>query len=158
MKIGFKKGSQITLDPNAAARELKRIKRLEGQITPPLVVKHSRNRGAAFYSYFIWDNAICGDRYREMQAGHLLRCIIVIEEREGREPLEVRLYHDLDGKPHNPGEYRIITDILSDEEQRAQLLQQAYDELQDWRQRYRDLQEFTDIFLATDKFHLTAKR
>lgn len=157
MKIAFKKSSQITLDPRMAANEIKRIGKLEGQVTPPLIVKNSRNKNAKLHNYFIWNNAICGERYRESQAAHLLRCLIVVTEREGREPLEVRLYHDLDGAPKHPGEYCIITDILSDEEKRKQLLQQAYDELQDWRMRWRDLQEFTDFFLMADKLEAARK-
>jgi hypothetical protein len=154
----WKNGAQIKADPQKAAREIYALHKKNDGVTDQQLIEQAKSATSELHNEFTWNDKICGMEYRKAQARHILNCLIFLVERENKEPLEVRAFQDIDWRPGKPGVYIAVENILSDEQSHAQLRQQAYEELQDWRQRYRDLLEFIDIFLAMDRLQLVASK
>lgn len=79
---GFAKG----IDANVAARELKRIEKEYGCLTPEIILEASKPAKALFHSLFIWDDAQAARLYRLTQARKILNNIqiIIISDGESR--------------------------------------------------------------------------
>jgi hypothetical protein len=110
--------------------EILRIKNAYG-LTAKNIVKNARNKNNPLHKFFIWDDKIAGERYRENQAMIILNEIrIVIQGKlyEGFEHVKVQTPSG-DFK----GEYATITEILSDEELKKQYLKTALTLLSKWK-------------------------
>jgi hypothetical protein len=154
----WKSGAQIKADPQKAAREIYALHKRNGGVTDQQLIEQAKPATSELHSEFTWNDKVCGVEYRKMQARHILNCLIFLVERENKEPLEVRAFQNIDWKPGRQGVYIAVENILSQADGRAQLLQQFYEDIQDLRQRYRDLQEYTDIFLAMNELELAVSK
>lgn len=57
------------------AAELKRLERDNGRLLPDDVIETARDPDNPLYSYFEWDDAICGRDHRREQARKLIRSV-----------------------------------------------------------------------------------
>lgn len=130
-------------------KELKRIARSNGGLLlPEKVVEAARPKTSPIHSRFEWDDSEAADRYRLWQARQLIK--VCVEQVQGvSKPTEV--FVSLKTDRADAGGYRITTDVLSDEEMKAQLLRDAVEELQIFKIKYRRLKELSDVFDAIDK-------
>jgi len=133
-----------------ACEELDRIAIRNGGVLRPLdVVNAARNPKSALHSRFTWDNDEAAHAHRLWEARQLITLYITHEPRLNR---EVQVYVSLPSDQANKhGGYRRLTDVLSDEEHRAELLAQALAELTALKQKYKDLTELARIWDAVEK-------
>lgn len=128
-----------------------------GRVPPEAVIEFARDENTALHSEFEWDDTEAAHQFRLEQARKIIRLNIeVIETPNGnvRMPVFVSLVSDRRGG----GGYRALTDVMSDAEMRAQLLQQAIDELQRVRRKYESLRELAPVFAALDRVARNATR
>jgi len=128
-----------------------------GRVPPEAVVNFARDENTALHAEFEWDDTEAAHQFRLEQARKIIRLNIdVIETPNGnvRMPVYVSLVSDRRGG----GGYRALTDVMSSAEMRAQLLQQAIDELQRVRRKYESLRELTPVFAALDRVARNATR
>lgn len=148
-KYEWKKGARLSGNAQQVGRQLESIrKRNAGHLTPEMVVNEAQQSDALLHQYFEWDNHEAADKYREVQAGHLIRAVVVIVEPNGRLK-ETRAFVSVtrdEGKS-----YTSIAHAMSDDELREQVVRRARKELQTWRERYADYQELSSMFTAIDK-------
>ena len=119
-----------------------------GVLNPEDVVDFAKKKNTALHSAFTWDDGEAAAQYRLWQARQVIRVCVTIRDDVKGPPL--RTYVSLMEDRGDTG-YRLLTDVMTDEEMRAKLLEQALNELQNWQQRYRQLKALEPIFAAAAK-------
>lgn len=113
------------------------------------VVAHAENPESAMHSWFTWEDTEAARQWRLHQARMLIRVTVVIApDKEDRVKAFVSMTDDRyngDG-----GGYRVMADVLTDEDRRKQLLEEALLEANRWMQKYRRLTELAGVFAAID--------
>lgn len=127
--------------------ELKRIAdRNDGVLMPEDVVEAARPAASPLHSSFDWDDSEAAQKWRLHQARQLLRVTVeYIESDNARVPMRVFVSLTDDRRD---GGYRITAKVLSDAEQRKQLLNDAYEEMRWFQKKYAALKELAEVFAA----------
>lgn len=135
---------------NKVIAELKRIASENGGLLQPeTVVQEARPASSPLHSRFEWDNTVAGQQYRIWQARHLIR--ISVEVLAGtKESMNVFVSLSPDRNKESGG-YRVLTDVLTDKQMRLQMLHDALEELELFREKYKRLKELSEIFSAIKK-------
>jgi hypothetical protein len=135
---------------NNIVTELKRIALDNGGVLQPeKVVEEARPKTSPLHSNFEWDDSLAGQRYRIWQARQLIR--VTVETIDGSdETMDVFVSLSPDRKNESGG-YRILTEVLTNKERREQMLTDALNELETFRQRYERLKELSIVFKAIKK-------
>lgn len=130
------------------AKELKKIaKNNDGVLLPEHVVQSAKANNSPLHSRFEWDNSVAAHQYRLWQARQLIRvCVELIPGIATPTEVFVSLTPDRDH-----GGYRIVTDVLSDDGMRAQLLADALADMNLFRVKYQRLRELANVFAAIDQ-------
>jgi hypothetical protein len=129
----------------AVKQELEQIAKL-GLINPHTVVERARDPDSALHDQFTWDDTEAGNKWRLEEARRLIRVFVVQPVVEGKEP--VRAFVSLSTDRKSGGGYRALADVLSDDELKAQLLQDALDELHGVQVKYSRVNELESVFKA----------
>lgn len=135
---------------------LDEIQQRDGLLRAPAVVDEATDPSSPLHEYFEWDDDKAAAAHRVQQA-HRLICryeVVLVESN----PTPTRAFVSLGSDAKAGGGYRPIGKVLSDADQRAELLQQAIRELQAIKKRYGDLQELAKVYAALDKVKVPRKR
>lgn len=129
-------------------QELKRIaKRNGGIINPPDVVAAARSPKSPLHSKFTWDDTEAAEQYRLWQARQLIRVVVtLVPQTEKHERVWVSLTTD-----RGQSGYRALVDVLSDQDMRSQLLEEAKAEFAVFRAKFGRLVELAKVFAAMDE-------
>jgi hypothetical protein len=133
---------------NKVIAELKRIaEENDGLLQPETVVDEARPVSSPLHSRFEWDNTVAGEAYRLWQARQLIRVVVeVITQTGEKENVFVSLSSD-----RKESGYRVMTEVLTDKQMRAQMLSDALAELECFRDKYKRLKELAAVFSAIKK-------
>lgn len=130
--------------------ELHRIaEKNDGALMPELVVDCARKPSSPLHSCFTWDNSEAAHQYRLWQARQLIRVSVQIVP--GTENTTERIWVSLTPDRGNDGGYRSLISVMSDKQLRAQLLQDALDDMRVFEDKYRRLKELASVFSAMKK-------
>jgi len=158
VKYRWKKGTRLRSDPQKIGEELEQIYQTNQAVTPAAVTEFAKNNPDSLLGQcFEWDVQKAAEARWLDEARYVLRHIVMYAEVDGQEK-EVRAFwvvtvpDEDDEKPTTV--YRLITDIMDDEEQKAQLIRKARRELSQWQERYSNLREFAAIFSAIDSLEI----
>ena len=136
-----------------AGDEIQRITdRNGGCIKPHNIVAESRSITSPIHRCFEWNNKIAADKYRIEQAKYMLRSIVVVQQVPDDEPLLVRAFVSI--KENDEPVYTPIHRAVSDPDQWEFVLASAYEELKAWRQKYKTLQQFANVFELIDSMKI----
>lgn len=117
-----------------------------GLLKPEDVVSAAASPKSPLHSKFTWDDSEAAHAYRLWQARQLIKTsVTVIKDIKAPMFMSVTVDRKMDGG------YRSIVSIMSDEDRRAQLLQDALDELKLFKKKYALLVELSDVFDAIRK-------
>ena len=120
----------------------------EGILYPHDVVEFARDPETALHSRFTWDDTKAAEEYRTWQARQVIRLYVnVIYE----EHPPTRIFVSLEEDRANGGGYRYILNVLTDDERRKQLLDQALKEFRILRKKYQELKELAEVYQAIDR-------
>lgn len=144
MTYEWKAASHIKTDAQAAGKVCEELER-SGGLTPKRLVDASRPPGAPLHREFEWDDTQAAELYREHQAGHIIRCLVVAPESPKEEP--IRAYFPVTART----EYTHITKIVTSEDLKHTMLDRAMRELAAYRAKYASLKELKAVFSATDQ-------
>lgn len=134
--------------------ELKRIAAENGGTLKPVdVVEAARPEESPLHSQFEWNDDEAAEQWRLHQARNLINVVVSVVFPPGsREPREHSTFVSLSTDRHKGGAgYRVMTEVLSDEQHRAQLLADAKRDMIGFKSRYRELSELADVFSAIDR-------
>lgn len=110
-------------------------------VRPEQVVEKARDESTELHKCFEWDDAIAGERYRLIQAGNVIRMLVVSEEKEPTDRPEVRVLHKTDS---NSG-YKPVEIIVRKKDEYELLLERAWAELRAFKAKYSMLSELEEI-------------
>lgn len=145
----WKSGSVHQIDAQVAGEELERIRTFHnGRLEAEHVVAASRPVGAPLHAAFEWDDATAAEAWRKDQAASMIRHIAVVLEGNDDAP-PIRAFVSV--KRDNDRSYTSIGHALSDVDLRAQVVNQAWLELEAWRKRHAELIELAKVFSAIDQ-------
>ena len=141
----WKSGSRIHGDPQEIGEVCERLDR-SGNLTPMALVDEGRDPKSPLHGCFEWDDASAAEKYREVQAGRIIRSIVV--DIEGvQEPtrafVSVAISDDGNGKT-----YMGVEAALSNEETRECVLASAIAELKAFERKYAHLEELAQVITA----------
>lgn len=156
VKYAWRPGSRVSIDADKAGRELARIEKSEGELTPTAVLDRARSANSSLHGHFEWDDSVAAEQHRLSQAGDLIRSITVDVTHSNIEPAKtVRAFVSVQ-RP--TGRFYMGTErAMADVDIRKQVLQRAWSELSSFRQRYADLEELAGVFAAMDKAKATSR-
>ena len=164
IKYEWADGYPSKVDPEIAGRELERLAKRDQEIVPLTLVEESRDPSAPLHACFEWDDSEAATLYREDQARTFIRSLKIVYVRNDTEDVlpPIRAYVSVVDDPGldmyvpgNPGtkaqrHYRPIVHVMSEQDIRDRYVQTAFEALASWRQRYRDIEAFADIFVQID--------
>ncbi len=132
---------------DAILAELERIEAAHGGVvTPQAVVEFARDPTTALHSRFDWDDTEAAAKWRLEQARSILR--VAVKYVGDVERGTISAYVSLGSDRVRGGGYRSLVTVLSDDEKRAELLEQAKQEARAWADRYKELNELARIRMA----------
>jgi len=144
--------NKYPVSADVAKAEFDRIYEKFGELTAKSVVDENREKAAPLHYCFEWDDAVAAEKYREKQAGEMIRCLVTIKEPEnGRDPVVVRAIVKTTEK------YEPITVAIKSEEKYAVLLQDALNDAKWFMQKHAQLVELKDVFEAIREFESKIK-
>lgn len=150
VKYAWRPGSRVSIDADKAGRELARIEKAEGELTPTAVLDRARSANSALHDHFEWDDSKAAEQHRLSQAGELIRSITVDVTHSNVEPAKtVRAFVSVQREGERA--YVGLQRAMSDDDLRRQVLERAWAELLSFRKRYADLEELAGVFAAMDK-------
>lgn len=127
------------VDPNNVANEIKSI---GDDASPQQIVEVARNENTELHKCFEWDDTIAAEKYRIVQARHIVRNLVIAEETVPEDRPEVRYFF----KSKADEGYKPTKVIVRKENEYQALLAQAWAELQAFKQKYSMLEELREIF------------
>ena len=134
----------------------------KGRLTPKELVDVSRPKDAPLHNEFEWNNSIAAEKYREVQAGYIIRSVAVrVTEikpeiskldinitSEEKEP-ETRVFHAINRDGLG---YDSIETIMDDPDKSDKLLQLCRKDLINFRDKYCVLRSvLPDLFRVIDE-------
>lgn len=123
-------------------------KQHKGELTPQDVLDDARHDNSPLHAYFEWDDGAAAEAHRLAQARGLIRAVIAVYTSDDRPAVRQKMFVHIPevGAQH----YREASHAMSLTKTRELVLQQAWRELQQWRKRYKDLQEFAGLIDLID--------
>ena len=134
------------------AAELETIRGQHGGILRPEdVVKFAKRKTSALHDEFTWDDTDAAKEHRLWQARHVIRVTVqTVPHPSAGEPMQA--YVSLKKDRVQPGGgYRSMVEVMSTEEQRIQLVNQALCDFKRLRDKHQRMEELSRIFRAIDK-------
>lgn len=111
------------------------------------VVKKARNEDSEMHGVFEWDDSIAGEKYREIQAGKMVRNIVFVKESNSKEKSNVRFFMSTGNRDSTYSPTKLIVRNRSAYEE---LLDRALNELRAFKKKYATLSELEEILALID--------
>lgn len=140
----WKSNSRINTSPDVAADVFRQLEN-SGGLTPKRLVEVSKPNDAPLHNEFEWNDKKAAQQYREAQAGHLIRCLVVRKEESSEQT--TRVYFPVS----EPKVYTNITTILKNDNYRERMLEQAKREMISFKVKYKNLSELEPVFESIAK-------
>lgn len=154
VKIRYAAGFSAKVKAEEAHAALEMVRETNGGVLRPSdVVDAARPDDAPLHPAFTWDDADAAEKYRQDEARRLIRSVCVIDTSKP-EALPQPVY--LHVKADNRGQqYLTTTEVMSNDEHRTRVLEQAMSQLRGWRKKYNELVALSPIFAAADEVEET---
>jgi len=122
-----------------------------GKVTPKIVLESARNKDSVLHPCFEWNNEIAAEKYRESQAGFIIRNLVVRVESANVSENKTCVRAFVNIQTETSSEFLSVRKVLADDELRVQLLESAKKELQFFKDKYSTLEELAEVFEAIEK-------
>lgn len=146
-KYAFKPAARVSgVSADDAGRVFEELEATKG-LTPANVVDVSRPESAPLHAYFEWNDGVAAEKYREVQAGNLIRAIVTVTESSGPVRAFVSVTPTSD---ETARQYVGVSVAISTPGMREQLLADAYSDAAAFRRKYAKLSEMASVIQAID--------
>jgi len=140
------------------------IEKRDGHVNPKTIIDEAKDEKALLHSCFEWNNNVAAEKYRVAQARNIIGNIITVQVKESpketlyakagvkEEPTQVSSRAFVNVK--NAEEKKIYVSIataLNDDTMHDNLLEEAKQELINFKNKYSKLREFAELFSEIDK-------
>lgn len=138
-------------DANIVGAHIEMLReKFKGELTPQDILDDAQHDNSPLHSFFEWDDSVAAAQHRLAQARGLIRAVVAIYTSPDKPAVRQRAYVSIRGAGQEP-HYRETGHAMSVKSTRDIVLKQAWREFQQWRSRYKDLQEFSELFEAADE-------
>jgi hypothetical protein len=159
MRYEWREGARYPVKAQVVGQALERIDRLNGGITPRVVVESSRPEDAPLHPIFEWDDATASELYREDQARRVIRSVRVIEvDQQGRDQPPSIAYVSVRAADADGPSYQPTARVMSDADLRRQAIADALAGLEAWVRRHEHLTELAAELRVARRVHRRAAR
>lgn len=132
---------------DTAKAEFDRIYDKYGVLTTKDIVDESRDKTAALHKCFEWNDEVAAEKYRQQQAGAMIRCLVsTVVPDEDKEPITVRSI------VHTESKYEPISVAIRSDQKTAVLLSDALRDVEKFKAKYSQLSELKDVIDSMDQF------
>jgi hypothetical protein len=148
----FKPWARLKGDAQKVGEEIERVRETSGgTLAPRNVVRAAQAADSILHPYFEWDNAKAGDQFRESQAAHLIRSIVVVraEGVDAHQPVrafvsvEIARDDNEEKSGADAGSYTSIEQAVRIVSYREQMMRNALRDLDAYRIKYQLLGDIT---------------
>jgi hypothetical protein len=151
MGIEYKTTGKFTPE---VIEEIIAIQKEQG-LTAETLLDEAKKKSSPLHEFFDWDDSSAGEKWRLQQARVLINEVkIIVDSKEMYAFENVRVVVSeakQDIKEESTREYKPIVEILSKEEYRNQVIQQALENISYWKEKYSEYSELKPIFVTIDK-------
>ena len=145
----WKKASRVSIDAQKAGKQLSKLHKKNGQLTAEIVVGDAKLPASPLHDHFEWDDRAAAEEHRLVQARKLLNSVVILRD-NGENAHPIRAFVHISDE--DAGSVYVSIDIaMGDAVMRRQVLERAWNELEQWRQRYHEYEELAKIFTAIDE-------
>lgn len=147
---GWKPGSQIRADAEAAYSVMDALRKGDGGLSPQTLLDASRPEDTVLHNEFEWDDTIAAEQFRLRQAGHIIRSMIVVHENTGenkteKTPMICRVFFPThDREDNRQGTYESVFVLSKNENTRDRMMRDCMNELTWIRNKYAALKEIAE--------------
>ena len=129
----------------AAGTHMEKLRKKKGALTAEIIVEDARSERSPLHPAFEWDDSVAAHEFRLDQARYVLRSVVTVDESqpEGKPMRAFVVVNELGEDAYQP-----LYVVMADATLRQQVLSRAKRELQQWEERYRDLEELADVLAA----------
>lgn len=145
MKVAWKMDSIYKADASKVAEELES---LGNEYSLADIVEKAKDEKSEMHSCFEWNDSIAGQKYREHQAGNMVRMLVFTKEENGEQKKTNIRFIVSTGKHNNT--YTSTRRIIRNEDEYSALLKRAYAELKAFKVKYSSLSELEEILSLID--------
>lgn len=148
MVYGWKMQGLYQVEAQTAGEELERIYKERGKLDNADIVDESRPETAPLHFCFEWRDPVAAEKYREIQASDLNRCLVVVVEPEqsdaDAQPVIVRAF------PHADGTYHPYQVAVSSKSMRQEMLEDALRSMEAFKRKFDTLSCVSKVIDAID--------
>lgn len=130
-----------------ASKVLDELSELGDEYSLSDVVNKAKDKNSEMHSIFEWDDSVAGEEYRKIQAGKMVRNLVIVRNDETEEKTNVR-YFVSTGKRDST--YTPTRLVIRNQDAYEQLLERAYAELRAFKEKYSTLSELEEILALID--------
>lgn len=130
-----------------ASKVLNELSELGDEYSLSDVVEKAKDKNSEMHSIFEWDDSVAGEEYRKIQAGKMVRNLVIVRNDETEEKTNVR-YFVSTGKRDST--YTPTRLVVRNQDAYEQLLERAYAELRAFKEKYSTLSELDEILALID--------
>lgn len=130
-----------------ASKVLDELSELGDEYSLADVVEKAKDKNSEMHSIFEWDDSVAGEEYRKIQAGKMVRNLVIVRNDETEEKTNVR-YFVSTGKRDST--YTPTRLVVRNQDAYEQLLERAYAELRAFKEKYSTLSELEEILALID--------
>ena len=152
--LGTKVNNADKADPQVIGEEIDRIRaENDGNITSQIFQDASRDKDAPCHQHFEWNQDEAANKYRNIQAGEIIRSISVVRWTEEGEKSTVRAFSSVPapGGASNARVYVSTIEAMEDKDDRTFILQEMLNQLVSMRKRWAQINELADELELVDK-------
>lgn len=142
----WKAGAHVRGPAQVAGEECARLEG-EGRLTPRELVDESRPEDAPLHHCFEWDDDVAAERWREAQAGYIIRSVEVVRE-DVTQPVRAFTPVTASGGART---YHSVEAVMETAGGRKAVLDEAKRELAAFRRKYAGLKELADVMRAAEE-------
>jgi hypothetical protein len=145
----FKPGARLKtkIKPDALQIELERVRNKCG-LTPKKLVDESRPTKAALHKEFEWNDAIAAEKWREEEAGNIIR-VIHVEYETG--PDEPQRAYVIERHEEQEQSYEPVHEVLTRQSSRDRLILDLLGDLQAFRRRFIMVSDLSHVVPVLDE-------
>ena len=139
MVYEYKANSRISVSAQVAGEGCENLAK-SGGLTPKRLLDASRVEDAPLHNEFEWDDSAAAEAYRESQAAHIIRCIIIKPDDAPRNPVRafVRVTEE-------SGDYTPMHVVIKHCDMMERLMACAIKEMESFVRKYDSIKELSDV-------------
>lgn len=131
-----------------AGKEIEKIEKEYGKVTSDLLLQRAESEDSPLHDCFEWDDSVAAHKYRLHQATVLI-LNLSIEPEEAPKPVKVRAYYNV-SENTKKGTFINAKSAFENPDTRDIVLKRALREFNSFREKYKNLNEFSQIFTIFD--------